>query len=149
MEVYRYISEEELNKIKADDMKTLGRIYNEGCESNTHKYRQDVYYVHFFKSLKNIQRIQMINQYRPGKYIAKFDIPFSLIIRSMGFGYYKSPKYSSGYDYLVDKVFELAVESEKLKPSYFVDAVKDVDGKMTAKQAEEKFKEQSQTVLGD
>lgn len=115
MKVYRYLSENELNYIQSDDVDNIGSTYNDGAfkRVNTHKYREGVKYLHFYKNKEDIRHVQSSDFLPSGKYyICEFDIPFYILMFGYGQGYYG--KYGR-CDY---SVTEFKIPSSLMKSKY-------------------------------
>jgi len=124
MKLYRYLSEEELNYIKANEIDKIGSIYNdpEYKRVSTHKYKQDVKYIHFYFSEKEISRIRSLGfQGRNVCYVCEFEIPFYVIFPYIGIGKYDG----HGYKTYLDTVYEVALPAKKMKAKYLKSYTKD------------------------
>ena len=133
MEVYRYLTMEEILDYVNGRFDQIGRVYTEKNAHNSHRYKPDQKYVHFFKNLKDFETIQRFKGRKGDMLIAKFDIPFTTLVRHMGVGYYDA----SGYDLDHETIREFAIPTTKLKQSYLVAVAKDKDGLLTPERAEE------------
>lgn len=140
MIVYRYLSNEELKCFMGGRIDKLGTIYNSNNPNNTHKYKKNIRYLHFFKHLRDFPLIQKFAKSQEGKFICKFDIPLRTLITRKGTGAYQSLK--GGYDYDSEYVKEFAVEVNKMRPEYLVDFIFDEHSDLTVEEVEEIFTEQ-------
>lgn len=129
MIVYRYLSVSEFQKILSGDTWDLGNFYARNF-SNTHKYKLDVRYMHFFKNIYDLPYIQSISRQRP-MCLCQFDMPLLLLIRYMGKGFYDF----SGYDNDYQKIREFAIPTELFNSSYLVSATMDHNRKLTPEEA--------------
>lgn len=133
MKVYRYISENELNNIITGNTDEIGcdgqyikiaeRKYK--TKLNTHRYAVGEKYVHFFKSLSDIEYIrQERRDYTGNFYFAEFEIPPLVLFFAAGKGFYTS---LHGYDSFTDSVSEFAVKSKNFNPNWLVGYTLDRD----------------------
>ena len=135
MEVFRYLTLEEILDYVNGRFDKIGRSFSRGEAHNTHRYKPDQKYVHFFKNIRDLETMQRFKGHDQEMLIAKFDIPFSTLVKHMGVGYYES----RGYDTDRDTVREFAIPTSKLKEHYFVSCAKDKNGFMTPEEAIEKL----------
>lgn len=73
-------------------------------------------------------------------FICKFDIPFHILLRYMGEGYYEP----SGYDIPYETIIEFAIPVDKIKPEFLRACAFDKNRDITPEQANcyfEKFEE--------
>lgn len=113
MIVYRVCKEEEYYQLLHDkNFSNIGYYFNndETKTINTHKYNEDIKYLHFFKNLNT--SISYLN-IEKGMYICKYDIPEDILKEAKGLGYYIDM-----YNYNHNEVIEYAIESNKLKFDY-------------------------------
>lgn len=124
MKLYRYLSERELEFIKANDVHKIGSVYNDKKykDVNSHKYKNDVKYLHFYFSEKEISRVKSLGfQGNNICYVCEFEIPFYVIFPYIGVG-----KYSGhGYKSYLDTVYEVALPAQKMKAKYLKKYEKD------------------------
>lgn len=137
MIVYRYFTYEELKDILADRVEKIGTVYNTQRQENTHKYKPNVRYLHFFKHLRDFPVIQKFASSPEGRFIGKFDIPLRKLLSSKGKGFYDNLQ--GGYDYGAEQVKEFAVEASKIHSEYLVDFVFDKDCNMTVDEVKQAF----------
>jgi len=93
MKVYRYLSEYELKYIQSDDVDNIGSTYNDDVYKriNTHRYKEGVKYLHFYKNKEDISYIKKCDYLPSGRYyICEFDIPFYILFTGYGKGFYGS-----------------------------------------------------------
>ena len=85
MVVYRLCSELEykkiLNTMSFDD---IGSLCSNNSRLNTHKYKTNQKYLHFFKDLNSIFYLYL----KPGLYMCTYDIPDELLEKYVGVGQY-------------------------------------------------------------
>lgn len=118
MIVYRYVSESELKLWLSGEINCLG---NANCGTNfyscnTHKYKQGVRYLHFYRNNKILKELQ--REYCDSKenyYICEFDIPLIVLLTGVGFGYYNCSGYTPGYA----KYLEFAINADRIKLNWF------------------------------
>lgn len=127
MKLYRYLSEEELEKIQAGEIEKIGFFYNDRKKFkrvNNHRYKQNIKYLHFYFDKKEISRIKFA-RFKGGDvcYVCEFNIPFYVILPYIGIGIYES----SGYDVPFERVFEVALPARKMKQKYLINSEKDVN----------------------
>ncbi len=121
MRVYRYMCEAELKAFLEGDMEKLGSTKVNNA-SNTHKYKQGVKYLHFFKNVEDLRSIRGIKaSLKDNYYIGLFDIPISILAMGMGKGYYNG----RGYDIDHVAVREYAIPVEKIKADNLVFYIED------------------------
>lgn len=117
MKVYRYVSKNELNYILNGQYEKLGTIcYGEDL-SNTHLYKKDQRYIHFFKNKKSIEYIHKVFRGQD-LYVCTFNIPVSVLIKSVGLGKYDVGR---GYDNNTVTLIEFAVEVNKFRKEWLID----------------------------
>ena len=119
MRVYRYLSEQELNKFLSGDTSTLGAEFYSKKKSkefcNNHHYKKDVKYMHFFKEFDDMQQIkQLYKEYNGNFYYCSFDIPRLVLFFAAGKGFYE-PK---GYDFDFTVMKEYAIRTDKFNPEW-------------------------------
>lgn len=117
MRVYRYLSEQELNKILNHDVESLGHEFNKNRKNylNNHHYKKGVKYLHFFKEFDDMQEIKNLYKNIEGKfYYCSFDIPRLVLFFAAGQGFY-APK---GYDYDFSVMTEYAIRTDKFNPQW-------------------------------
>ncbi len=125
MKVYRYLSQDELNKILSNNISLIGTDYSANekySRVNNHRYKSGTKYLHFFKHKDDCKRVEFINE---GKdidfYIAEFDIPITTLIQYIGYGKYDKLNHNGN----VEKVIEFAIPTSKFKPKYIRSYVRD------------------------
>lgn len=119
MKVYRYLTERELNCIKSGNTQDIGSFFDREKfkKVNNHRYKENVRYLHFFKTTKMIHLIRNLHRHDNQKYyICEFNIPLKNLLCHFGFGFYEA----SGYDLDNYRVLEFAIESSKLNPNWLV-----------------------------
>lgn len=120
MKVYRFLLEDELNKIINNETSRLGSVYNAKKPKNlynTFRYKQGVKYLHFFKNKKDCVLAKRIHINNPQKaYICTFDIPAFFLLIHSGTGYYPP----HGYDLDHESVREFAIESSTFNTKWLV-----------------------------
>ena len=85
MLVYRVCQEKELNEIMSNEsFDTVGRHYSANPLKNTHNYKDDKKYLHFFKDLDSVFYCST----SCGNYICTYDIPDNILAESKGKGYF-------------------------------------------------------------
>lgn len=136
MIVYRYLTLEEILDFVNGRFDKIGGVYNQKNPSNSHRYKPNEKYLHFFKSLNDLGYIKNATRKNSDMLIAKFDIPFSTLIKHAGIGYYPP----QGYDRDYTEVREFAVPTRKLKAEYLVSCAKDKNSLLTPETAEDALK---------
>ncbi|MBE5746000.1 MAG: hypothetical protein E7359_01795 [Clostridiales bacterium] len=124
MLVYRYLSEEELKSILANDKSNIGReFFTTECKQfNSHKYKKGVKYLHFFKNKKDIKHIKpMKANSNKTYYICEFDIPFLKLLPHIGYGVYAG----HGYDEYNKSVCEFIISVDKFDTKWLKNFEKD------------------------
>ena len=85
MLVYRVCQEKEINEImESKSFDTVGRHYTVNDRVNTHCYRDDKKYLHFFKDRDSIFYCNTSS----GNYVCTYDIPDEILLESKGKGYF-------------------------------------------------------------
>lgn len=111
MRVYRYVSENELEKILSNDIDNIGNMFERHKKDviNNHKYIKGVKYLHFFKDKKDLERMQLVyrKHIRPF-YFCEFEIPTKALLSHSGQGYY--PAMHEETDYAIIDEFALPVK---------------------------------------
>jgi|GEM_PF-2977595 len=133
MRVYRYMCEAELKAFLEGNMAKVGtsRVNN---ASNTHRYKQGVKYLHFFKNVEDLRSIREIKaSSKDNYYIGLFDIPLPILAMGMGKGYYNG----RGYDIDHITVREYAIPAEKVKADNLVFYIEDEKRDILAKEVKE------------
>lgn len=119
MKVYRVVDKKELIKIINKKTNCLGTDSLKFSCFNTHKYRENEKYMHFFLNKKPIN---LLPKHNGQNYLCTFNIPFSLLLKHIGFGYYpsKNEKENRGYNSVELKVVEFAISASKFNPNWLV-----------------------------
>ena len=116
MEVYRYLHQSELNNILNGNTDKLGREFDKpGKErKNTHKYKEGVKYIHFFKSKSSMLMTSYLYHKLDGNFFfCTFDIPLRVLAFNGGKGFYPA----RGFDNITE-LKEYAVSVEQFKPEW-------------------------------
>ena len=120
MKVYRYLSEDELNAIQSGELDKIGNEFSREFfkQTNNHKYKKGVKYLHFFKNKEDIKYIQKYyRKYFGTFYTCTFDIPLKTLLKGMGKAKYNE---GSGYDLYVVKKREFIVPVSEFKPEWLI-----------------------------
>lgn len=142
MNVYRYVTDKELQMILNGETKELGTDFSDGIYSNSHNYKHKVKYLHFFLNKKAIDHIkQLYKDSASDFYIATFDIPVFTLLRHAGNGVYLP--LTGGYDYSTEKRIEFAVPVRKFKTSSLVSYELDKDHHKAIQQNKDETHQQS------
>lgn len=122
MIVYRYMCKEEYDNIMKLDFDNVGGVYKTREASNTFRYKRSEKYLHFYKEMEDMEVMQHF-YFKDGKdyYYCSFDIPVSVLLKSMGKGYYLS----SGYDVDYIEKREFAIPVSKFNPKWIREAILD------------------------
>ena len=119
--------QEELDAFNSNNIMRVGKYYDSVTRNyfaNTHRYIEDVKYLHFFKSKEDIRFVQqMYKNYDTDYYICEFNIPALTAIRYRGKGTYDE----GGYDCDRINVTEFAIPVSEIKAEYMVS--RDLDQK--------------------
>lgn len=97
MRVFRYLHENELNKLLSGNTFDLGVEYgnHKNIRNNTFKYKAGISYLHFYKKPEAMQMLSYLYRNLDGNfYFCEFEIPFHVLALHGGEGYYPA----SGYD---------------------------------------------------
>ena len=85
MLVYRLCKEDEVWEIlKSKKFMKVGKSFKINNRNNTHKYMENRKYLHFFHEKVNIFHFDVCTEY----YICTYNIPYELLEKYKGFGYY-------------------------------------------------------------
>lgn len=115
--VYRFSSQEEVNAFENKDLSSLGENWERNKFRNSHKYKDDEKYLHFFETPDIPSRIIGA---LPGEktHICSFEIEKSLLIKYRGNGYYP-PR---GYEENATIIQEYALPISEIDPNCFIEA---------------------------
>ena len=121
MLVYRYCSKREINKIfEHHYFDKIGCQRDIDLHVNTHQYKKDVYYMHFYLAEDSLFYSYLSKDYC----ICTYEIPDDLVNKYLGAGYYPNREGKKiGNDYLLESVLECAIPSQFI---YF-DYLKKID----------------------
>lgn len=137
MKVYRYLSEEELNKILSGDTKDLGRCYtifivNKKKVVSTFNYEKGEKYLHFFRKKEDMERIRRIhrgndnvNNVKRQYYYCTFDIHPTILWFAAGKGFYNNYDENDKRVKGITPVKEYAIKTKHFNPNWLVEYVKD------------------------
>ncbi len=119
MIVYRICRKKEFERIMNNkSFANIGSICTENPKINSHKYKNNEKYLHFFKSYDSVFYLYVTTD----NYICTYDIPNELLKKNMGVGYYLDRIYMEK----LESVAEYAIPSREIQFSYLqrVDKVK-------------------------
>jgi hypothetical protein len=138
MELFAYISLEDLDKILRGNHDEVGKMFDEDSNKvSSHNCREGVNYVELFDDLKNIGVLQQYNagkpEYHDGGVLVRVNIPKRLIVSHEGVSIYKVEE-KGQEKYLELKTYP--VESKYLRTDNFVDAVFDRECSSTVEEIE-------------
>ena len=138
MELFAYISLEDLDKILRGKHEEVGKKFDEDSNKvSSHNCREGVNYVELFDDLKNIGVLQQYNaskpEYHDGGVLVRVNIPKRLIVSHEGVSIYKVEE-KGQEKYLELKTYP--VESKYLRTDNFVDAVFDRECSSTVEEIE-------------
>ena len=123
MKVYRFLSEKEYLRILNGEKDKLGNSAFYGKNwTNTHHYKKDIKYIHFFKDKSSIDLIKYIRTLEKQNdifYICEFDIPYSKPLFHSGKGFYLE---HSGYG--ETSVIEYAIDAKIFDPNWLLSSEK-------------------------
>ena len=140
MIIYRYLtSEEVINFIKGHTRQLGARPTAKNLEISK-KYKPDQRYVHFFKNIDDLPRIQKLDRDPKGKYVGMFDLPRRFVISGDGVGEYAGM--IQGGDETPIK--EFAVEVRALRLAEFIDYVYDENCDLSVDEVRAQFEELGQ-----
>ncbi len=90
IKVFRYATKEEVDLILQGRILDVGG-YCEKTNCNTHRYKCDTKYLHFFKKISSIEEIKCLKRGKKRTYyICEYDIPMLVLMFGRGVGYYNS-----------------------------------------------------------
>ena len=92
MIVYRYLTNEEVKIFSKGNTWKLGEFPSVQQLENSKRYKSGVKYIHFFKNLNDLPKIQKFDSDPNGKYIGMFDIPMRFALSGNGIGEYYGKK---------------------------------------------------------
>lgn len=123
MLVYRFLEESELKNILAKQTSSLGNFYDaKDYECNSHKYKKGYKYLHFFKDKNNISYIANFHNNKKAEatfFVATFDIPIWILLKTKGKGFY----FASGYDVDYVSLREYAIPTTSFNPNWLISYV--------------------------
>ncbi len=117
MKLYRYLSKEELEQLLNMEYSMIGteNVNKPYYRYNSHRYKENVKYLHFYFDEKEISRIKKMSFHKKAEYyICEFEIPFYVIFSHIGVGYYANKKGEKKTDY----VYEVALPTYKMRPKF-------------------------------
>ena len=143
MIVYRDLTGNEVKSFSKGDTRDLGARPTEQQLECSKRYRVGIKYIHFFKSLQDLPRIQKIDNDPKGKFIGMFNIPMRFTLAGNGIGEYVGKVEDE------TPIKEFAVEVRALRLAEFIDYIYDEHCDMSVQEANEMFAElaQEQTEL--
>jgi len=113
MIVYRVCKHEEYNQIFSNEnFNNIGNYFDneETSTMNTHKYKENTRYLHFFLDLiTSISYLAILEE----TYVCKYDIPDEILNQYKGVGYYIDM-----HNYHSHEAIEYAIESNQIKFDY-------------------------------
>ena len=136
MIIYRYLTKDELEILQSGKGRQLSDELSQINLENSKKYRNDAKYLHFFKNLKDLPKVQEIEKGSDRKYIGVFDLPLRLAITGDGVG-----KYCDKAKVDIAPIKEIAIVSKFLKASNFIDYVLDEHLNMSVEDVVQYFAE--------
>ena len=138
MIVYRYLTDKELKNFLKGNTWDLGARPTAEQLDNCKRYQAGVRYIHFFKNLRDLPKIQSIDSDPKGKYIGMFNMPMRFAVGGNGIGEY------FGKIEGASQIKEFAVEVRALRLAEFVDYIYDEHCNLTEDEAKEMFAELGQ-----
>lgn len=129
MRVYRYLSEEELNKILSRDTADLGtKGVRRRPLANTFKYNKKERYLHFFKNSEDMRKIKNIrmrhdkkNNKKTKYYFCTFEIHPTVLFFAAGTGFYAEGRIPGE----IGVVREYAIKTKHFNPDWLIEYVRD------------------------
>lgn len=103
--VYRFISHNERMLMEKHNISQMGRVWEKEFGGNSHKYKKDTKYLHFFDDINDAMILYNELGYNRD-YFCTYSIPIKLLKKYKGKGYYSN----RGYD-IFDTVKEYAIPS--------------------------------------
>lgn len=120
MLVYRICDEEEIKKIvNGISFHDIGYYFTLNPDLNTHQYKSNIKYLHFFESYDSIFYLNVTNGY----YICTYNIPNEILDLYSGMGLYLDRLFFKS----LEEVPEYAIPSDEVKNNYLerIDKVTD------------------------
>ncbi len=120
MLVYRICDKEEVKKIiNGISFDDIGNCFTVNSDLNTHQYKSDIRYLHFFKNYDSVFYLNVTNGY----YICTYNIPEEILDLYSGIGLYRDRLFFKS----LEEVPEYAVPSNEIKSNYLerIDKVTD------------------------
>lgn len=120
MKVFRLLSEEELNLIKNNKRRSLGKYFDGINLNSTFKYKIGERYMHFFfrredcELVRKIHRAYLVDGEQ--NFIAEFHIPLKKIIGHIGRGFYPQESETKGFE--ANKPYEIAIPVSIFEPRW-------------------------------
>lgn len=140
--MYRYLTNEELAYFQKGKARQLGALPSSENVEASKKYKPDVKYLHFFKNIKDLPRVQEIEKGSGSGYIGEFDLPLRIAISGNGVGQYFS-KSKTGNS---QPIKEVAIESKFLRSNNLVDYLVDENYNLSVEEVIKQFEEKKQTL---
>ena len=136
MKVYRYLTEEELNKILLKDSSGLGSCYVSTRFikrlANNFRYQKGEKYLHFFKNKADMKRIRRIRREHDKYfnrdlvyYYCTFDIHPTVLFFAAGKGWYNNYDENGRRTMKTTTVREYAIKTKHFNPDWLIEYVRD------------------------
>ena len=115
--VYRFSTSEEVEAFENNELPSLGETWERNKYRNSHKYKDDEKYLHFFETPDIPPRIF---KSLPGEksYLCSFEIDKSILLKNKGSGYYPP----QGYEESATTITEYAIPISEFDCSSFIEA---------------------------
>ena len=120
MKLYRFLCEKELKLILEGDVSQLGGRFDGLGFSNTHRYKKNERYLHFYFNKADCDYIRKVHENEAGStinYVVEFNVPLKKIIGHIGRGFYHS---NQDWFNSIDTIYELALPTTIFDPTWLV-----------------------------
>ena len=144
MIIYRYLTNEEVKYFSKGNTWALGARPTEEMLEHSRSYKPGVKYIHFFKKLDDLPKIQKLSSDPDGKFIGMFNMPMRFALAGKGIGEYFG-KVEGGDS---SQIKEFAVEAKALRFAEFVDYIFDEHCDLTVEEARDMFADLTQETSG-
>ena len=113
MLVYRICNNNEISKILTNkSLNEIGKKYHTNKLINTHNYKNNIKYIHFYKDFNSIFYLNTNKNF----YICTYNIPDNILDNCIGIGYYLDREFLRN----IENVYEYAIDSKLVLFDYLL-----------------------------